>query len=215
MGAARIIDISNERHPRVVSNLRLQVDQPAAHHAADHDPGAIDPAQGYAAHYCNIPREVDPEIAACSFISSGLRLFDIRDPLHPREIGYFIAPPTPRDVNLFDGSNFAMSKPAFDDGRREIWYSDGASGFYVLRLAKNLWPDPVGLPPASCPEPSGPLAGARLGPVVLGQRRQRVRVTLAHVSRRTRGGTDTFCFAGGPISAGHVGKARRAGPHRE
>ena len=205
VGAARIIDITNEQHPRVVSNLRLQVDQPAAHHAADHDPGAIDPAQGYAAHYCNIPREVDPEIAACSFITSGLRVFDIRNPLHPREIGYFVAPPTPRDVNLFDGSNFAMSKPAFDDARREIWYTDGASGFYVLRLAKSLWPDPVGLPRASCPEPTGALAGSRLGPLALCQRRGRVRTALGPVSRRVRGATDAFCFAGGPISAGYAG----------
>jgi hypothetical protein len=143
VGAARLIDISDEQHPRVVSNLRLQVDQRAEHHAADHDPGQLDPAQGYAAHYCNVPREVDPEIAACSFISSGLRVFDIRNPLHPREIGYFIAPPKHTVENAGDGSNFAMSKPAFDPGRREIWYTDGTSGFYVLKLAKGLWPHPL------------------------------------------------------------------------
>ena len=34
-------------------------------------------AQGYAAHYCNIPTRVNPKIVACSFIASGLRLFDI------------------------------------------------------------------------------------------------------------------------------------------
>ncbi len=143
VGAARMIDISDERHPRVVSNLRLQVDQPAEHHAASHDPGQIDPAQGYAAHYCNVPREIDPEIAACSFISSGLRIFDIRDPLHPKEIGYFIAPPKHEPENAGDGSNFAMSKPAFDPARREIWYTDGTSGFYVLKLASRYWPSPL------------------------------------------------------------------------
>lgn len=143
VGAARLIDISDERHPRVVSNLRLQVDQPAQHHAASHDPGQIDPAQGYAAHYCNVPREVDPEIAVCSFISSGLRVFDIRDPLHPKEVGYFIAPPKHVGENGTDGSNFAMSKPAFDPARREIWYTDGTSGFYVLRLASKYWPHPL------------------------------------------------------------------------
>ena len=142
VGAARLVDISNERHPRVVSNLRLQVDQPAQHHAADHDPGQLDPAQGYAAHYCGVPREVDPEIVACSFISSGLRVFDIRDPLHPREVAYFVAPPSKQPENGGDGSNFAMSKPAFDPARREIWYTDGTSGFYVVRLFKSVWPNP-------------------------------------------------------------------------
>jgi hypothetical protein len=143
VGAARLIDISDERHPRVVSNLRLQVNQPAQHHAASHDPGQIDPAQGYAAHYCNVPREIDPEIAACSFISSGLRVFDIRNPRHPREIAYFVAPPKHVPENGGDGSNFAMSKPAFDARRREIWYTDGTSGFYVLKLAKKYWPHPL------------------------------------------------------------------------
>ena len=79
VGAARIIDISDERKPRVIANLRLQVNQPADHAAAAGDPGAISPVQGYAAHYCNIPTRVDPKIVACSFIASGLRVFDITD----------------------------------------------------------------------------------------------------------------------------------------
>jgi hypothetical protein len=144
VGAARIIDISDEAHPRVVSNLRLEVNQPDGHHEAAGDPGATSPVQGYAAHYCNIPSEVDPEIAACSFISSGLRVFNISDPLHPREIAYYIAPFVHAPENGEDGSNFAMSKPAFAPERREIWYTDGSSGFYVLRLPSALWPDPTG-----------------------------------------------------------------------
>ena len=28
--------------------------------------------------------------------------------------------------------------------RREIWYSDGTSGFYVLRVAKRVWPTSAG-----------------------------------------------------------------------
>jgi hypothetical protein len=87
VGADRIIDIADEAHPRVVANLRLQVNQPAEHHAASGDPGASSPGQGYAAHYCNIPTRADPKIVACSFIASGLRLFDISDLVHPTEIG--------------------------------------------------------------------------------------------------------------------------------
>jgi len=73
-----------------------------------------------------------------------LRVFNISDPLHPREIAYYVAPPKHAPENLEDGSNFAMSKPAFDPARREIWYTDGSSGFYVLKLADSLWPDPTG-----------------------------------------------------------------------
>ena len=147
VGAARIIDVADEAHPRVVSNIRLQVDQPAAHHAAQGDPGTLDPAQGYAAHYCAIPREVDPEIVACSFISSGLRIFNIQDPRHPHEVAYFVSPPKRAITNSGDGSDFAMSHPAFDPSRREVWYTDGTSGFYVLRLARGVWPYATTLPP--------------------------------------------------------------------
>jgi hypothetical protein len=140
VGAARIIDISDERAPRVVSNLRLQVNQPADHAAASGDPGALSPVQGYAAHYCNLDSDVDPTVVACSFITSGLRVFDVTDLAHPKEIAYYVAPTQPRAENGFMASDFAMSKPAIVPARREIWYSDGATGFYVLHVAADVWP---------------------------------------------------------------------------
>jgi hypothetical protein len=204
VGAARIIDISDEQHPRVVSNLRLEVDQPTGHHqaVAAGDPGTIDPAQGYAAHYCNVPQEVDPQIVACSFITSGLRVFDIRDPLRPREVAYFVAPPNKAPENGYNGSNFAMSKPAFDPQNREIWYSDGGSGFYVLRVDNNVWPTPGGASP-SCPAPSGKLAGHHLGPIALGERRAALRRKLGHFSTRRLKTMDFFCLADGGLRAGY------------
>ena len=140
VGAARIIDISDETKPFVVANLRLQVDQPADHQAAGSDPGTTSPAQGYAAHYCNIPRGPNPKIVACSFIASGLRVFDISDLLHPKEIGYFVAPTTPSTETGYSESDYAMSQPTFDVARHEIWYTDGGTGFYVVRVDNGVWP---------------------------------------------------------------------------
>jgi hypothetical protein len=145
VGAARIIDISDERAPRVVSNLRLQVNQPEDHAAASGDPGALSPVQGYAAHYCSLSTEVDPTVVACSFITSGLRVFDITDLLHPKEIAYYVAPTQPRAENGFMASDFAMSKPVIVPDRREVWYTDGTTGFYVLRVAREAWPSRAGL----------------------------------------------------------------------
>jgi LVIVD repeat-containing protein len=140
VGAARIIDISDETRPRIVSYLRLQVNQPADHAAAADDPGAQSPVQGYAAHYCNIPTRLDPKVVACSFIASGLRVFDISKLTAPKEIAYFVAPTKAVFENGFDGSNFAMSQPAFAPQQREIWYTDGTSGFYDVRVNKAVWP---------------------------------------------------------------------------
>ena len=144
VGAARIIDISDERHPFVVSNIRLEVHQPENREAIADDPGAQSPVQGYAAHYCNVPQRHEPGIVACSMILSGLRVFDIRDPEHPKEIAYHVAPPS--NVSATGGpviderANWAMSEPAFAPERGEIWYSDGTSGFYALRMNPSVWP---------------------------------------------------------------------------
>jgi hypothetical protein len=140
VGAARIMDISNEHRPTIVSNIRLAIDNPQAHAQYGDDPGADGSqnggAQGYAAHYCNLDSTVDPTLVACSFIASGLRLFDISDVAHPREVGYFVAP----TGDSSDGSNFAMSQAAFIAKRREILWTDGNSGFYVLRVDPKVWP---------------------------------------------------------------------------
>jgi hypothetical protein len=163
----------------VVANLRLQVNQPADHAAAGNDPGTFSPAQGYAAHYCNIPTRVDPKIVACSFIASGLRVFDISDLLHPREIAYYVAPTTPNTETGYTESDYAMSQPTFDVARHEIWYTDGGTGFYVLQVTNGVWPRSSGTGTTStrrsCPAASGRLSRRSLGPVSLGMTRARAR----------------------------------------
>ncbi|MGI8462225.1 MAG: hypothetical protein ACR2OC_11430, partial [Solirubrobacterales bacterium] len=140
VGAGRIIDIENEANPRVVSNLRLEVHQPENFDKISGDPAATNPLQGYAGHYCNVPSRTDPGIVACSMILSGLRVFDIRDPENPKEIAYFNAPISPRTTPGFEASNYAMSSPSFVPERGEIWYSDGFSGFYAVRVTNGVWP---------------------------------------------------------------------------
>ncbi|HKG63849.1 MAG TPA: hypothetical protein VKB28_07285 [Solirubrobacteraceae bacterium] len=141
VGAARIIDIADERNPQVVSNIRLAVHQRENRAAIANDPGAQFIVQGYAGHYCNVPRRNDPEILACSMIASGLRIFDIRDPRNPREMAYYVAA-NKTSQTAGAPSNYAMSSPAFVPERSEVWYADGNSGFYNVKLAG--WPFAAG-----------------------------------------------------------------------
>ncbi|MGI8610581.1 MAG: LVIVD repeat-containing protein [Candidatus Dormibacteria bacterium] len=143
IGAARIIDIADDRHPAVISNIRLEVNMAENQAGQANDPGATTTFRGYAGHYCEVPSRVEPGVVACTFILSGLRLFDIHDPYHPKELGYFNPPPRkviPGAPAAADPvSNYAMSKPTFVPRRNEIWYSDGNNGFYVLGVANNVW----------------------------------------------------------------------------
>ena len=192
VGAARIIDISNERKPHVVSNLRLQVNQPREHHQASGDPGSTNPLQGYAAHYCNIPTRSDPLVVACSFISSGLRVFDISDLRRPREIAYYVAPTRSEPENGFSPSDFAMSKPAFAPGR-QIWFSDGPTGFYAVRVAKRVWPTGGG---RGCLARRSPIGPRNIGRVRLGLTRRALRRRVPAPRRRTKRSW-RWCVKGG------------------
>jgi len=133
VGAARIINIDDERHPKVISRLRLAVHNTKERNSdQQNDPGAQTGTQGYAAHYCAVPRQEDPGIVSRSMTLSGLRVSDIRDPYHPREAAYFNMPPS--------GGAHAMSAPAFDPAAGDIWYTDGASGFWDVHVTNKGWP---------------------------------------------------------------------------
>jgi hypothetical protein len=142
VGAARILDIDDPAHPTVVSDLRLEVNMRDNHRAASVDPSPLGATGvlGYATHYCSVPTTTNPTIVACSAINSGLRIFDIRDPRHPKEVGYFIAPPKAGTLLGLLPGNVAFSQPAFDPERRQVWYTDAGSGFYALKLSKRAWP---------------------------------------------------------------------------
>jgi hypothetical protein len=139
VGAARIIDVDDPRNPEIVSDIRLEVHQPRNRtDALFKDPGNVSPAQGYAAHYCSVPKRDDPGLAACSMILSGLRVFDIRDPDHPREVAYFNKPKPPSPGLTPEVGSYAMSRPAWDIKNRQIWYTDVHTGFYAVRLTNGV-----------------------------------------------------------------------------
>ena len=135
VGGVRIIDVADEKHPKVVSRMRLAVWERAARKDQAGDPGASSGTQGYAAHYCAVPRRIEPGIVACSTIASGLRVFDVRDPLHPREVAYANHPAVDAADPAGSGGGYAMSAPAFDPVTHDVWYADGNTGFWVERLS--------------------------------------------------------------------------------
>ena len=194
VGAARIIDISDDTQPRSIANLRLQVNQPADHAAAANDPGAFSPVQGYAAHYCDVSTPVDPQVVACSFITSGLRVFDISDLTRPKEIAYYVAPTRPVVENGLMASSYAMSKPVVVPERQEVWYSDGASGFHVLRVKDEVWPKPAAVVTRVCGSNRRFTVRVRLPK---GAKARSVRATLG--GKRVRGGRQAGRFVRVPV----------------
>jgi hypothetical protein len=219
IGAARIIDVADERAPRVLAHLRLAVNQPAAHREAEAvDPGARQPLIGYSAHYCGLPSIEDPLVVACSFIASGLRVFDISNLEHPKEIAYHVPAAKPDAVTFGDASAFAMSQPTIVPARREVWYSDATTGLHVLRVDRAVWPTPTPRRcasrrrfPATFRVPSGTI---KLRAAVRGRRLalRRHGRTAVRVDVDLRGLTRTRAIVNlqGTLPGGRPFRARRA-----
>jgi hypothetical protein len=156
VGGARIIDIADEKRPHVVSTFKLEVNTTAARATDQRTDSPLANRIGYTGHYCSVPRREEPGVVACSFVSSGMRLFDIRDPRHPKEIAYANLPGSIGSYNL--------SAAAFVPERGEIWFSDGFTGFYAAKVTNGVWPFSAGAtvvgqrgqaPTASAPSQGG------------------------------------------------------------
>jgi hypothetical protein len=110
-GAMRFIDISDERNPVIVSHIRLAIQLKENAEKAKQDT-AGNGLFSYDAHYCSVDRKTDPTALACGYFQSGIRVFNIKDPLKPREIAYFNPPAQTGKNQLLLGSDHALS-PAF------------------------------------------------------------------------------------------------------
>ena len=202
VGAARIIDIADEKNPVVVSDIRLEVNQPENQEAIRSDPGAgtsfEDGLQGYAGHYCEVPQRHEPGVLACTFILSGLRLFDIRDPFTPREISYWNGPATPSPAEPTGSTgrtaNYAMSKPVVIPERNEVWYSDGNHAFHVLKVTNDALPVVQGCP--RVPPGLNEIVGTKGSDVLRGTNGDDVICGLGRKDRIKGRGGDDLLFGG-------------------
>lgn len=168
-GAIRFIDIADERAPVVASHIRLAI-QEAANLPVRRKDLAGDSIFSYDAHYCDVDRKADPTALACGYFNAGIRVFNIVDPLKPREIAYFNPPAqTGRNAEL-PGSDHAQA-PAFGSlpgispatgslglkradltadwcsspprfVNNQLWVSCSDNGFMVLRFTNGAYPIP-------------------------------------------------------------------------
>ena len=129
----RIIDISDETAPEVVTHIQLDIQRPenAALRVED---TARNGAFSYEAHYCDVDRVENPTALACGYFQSGIRVFDIRDPLQPREIAYFNPPAQPDAAPRLHGSLHA-----YGGGVLPVISDQNASGDNPLALTPYLF----------------------------------------------------------------------------
>jgi hypothetical protein len=136
-GWGRIIDVTEERYPLQISTITLAASQEV--HAAETNP---DKAY-YGAHYLGVDDRKNASLAFFSWYSSGLRVWDIRDPYLPKEIGYYI-PGARTDTKLAVSASYPNNKVdyvySFIRYRPEsghIWFNSLFNGFMIAELVDN------------------------------------------------------------------------------
>lgn len=97
-GGVKVFDVSDPAHAELAAQIKLEINLPE-----NIDANVRSSSGGslfaYESHYCVADRPANPTALACSWISSGIRVFDVRDLDNITEIAYF-NPPAQTGKNL-------------------------------------------------------------------------------------------------------------------
>ena len=153
---ARIIDISDETKPSIVSKLMLEAYDPK--HCAKVLPDLAGLGGfTYGAHYCSVDNRKNATTLACGYFDSGIRVFDIRDPAKPREIAYYNPPSltasSPGSNHLRTGGwvaggpDWCTAQVRLDAATASLQTTCQDQGFLTLKFTNGVWPFPTSTTP--------------------------------------------------------------------
>jgi hypothetical protein len=153
---ARIIDISNETTPTIVSRLMLET------HATKSCSMVLPDLAGltgftYGSHYCSVDNKQNATTLVCGYFNSGIRVFDIRDPVNPKEIAYYnpAGTTTPSFGSnhyiaatirvggwVAGGPDWCSAQAHLDATNGTLWTTCQDNGVLVLKFENGVWPFP-------------------------------------------------------------------------
>lgn len=145
----RIIDITDETQPVKVSDIKLEVNDPANCRQTELD------VANYSAHYVGFDNIQNATLMFTTHYTGGLRVWDIRDPAKPVEIAYWHPAPNPNTPTVPLSEYFGSSGsrwdavPTYVRYRPEtghIWIAGYSAGFQILKLTSTAGPDTVATP---------------------------------------------------------------------
>ncbi|MCU1377272.1 MAG: hypothetical protein JWN29_255, partial [Acidimicrobiales bacterium] len=121
-----LTDISDPSHPRTVSQFGLAINDPA------NCPAQIDSGVSASVHYHDVDDPARTTFVVASMWNSGVRVFDVRDPVHPKEVAYF----NPGDVQPGTGVTLdhAWAHVRWVPTTGQLWFATSAGGFWVAEL---------------------------------------------------------------------------------
>ncbi|HUR13324.1 MAG TPA: hypothetical protein VM097_02395 [Mycobacteriales bacterium] len=134
-GAARIVDVTNPRKPVQVAEMPLQVNEleNCWTFREDTTGGVL----LYTSHYVSVDDPTNASLAFVTWYSSGLRVFDVRDPAHPKEVAY-LNPAVGSEAGVSHDSATTYTRWLPEKG--QMWFGSGVRGFTVAELSPTVRP---------------------------------------------------------------------------
>jgi hypothetical protein len=123
----RLIDISDELHPRVVSTFKPDVNDP------DNAVRVLsEQINGGMIHYIGFDDRLNMRLVFYAGANQGIRVVDYRDPTHPREIAYYKAPNVA--TTRVGENDFTRPDPRYDPANCLLYTGWNQGGLRVLEL---------------------------------------------------------------------------------
>jgi hypothetical protein len=130
---AAVVDLADESRPRILSFFPAPRPPRGAPYASFCDRGGRTGPHNQ--HHDNgLPHLFHSDhLVYVAHFNAGLRLYDTADPLHVREVGYFMPPDPERRFGVFPTVLVAQSEDVIVDARGYAYVSDKNQGLYIVR----------------------------------------------------------------------------------
>ena len=139
LNLAGIVDISDEKQPRMVSLFPLPEPPPESGLKNFYEKGGrFGPHNHHHPNHQACLEDRD-DIAYLTYFNAGLRVYDVRDPRQPKEIAYFVPGDPKVRVGTKPSKLVAQSEDVIVDRRGFIYLSDKNHGIFILHL-QHVWP---------------------------------------------------------------------------
>ena len=152
---ARIIDLTDETNPKVVSKTQLEYNDPKNCKKVIPDLAGLT-SFTYGTHYCSVDNRMNATTMACGEFNSGIRVYDIRDPAKLKEIAYYNPPSltvASPGANHFvrswvaGGPDWCSAQVRLDAATASLQTTCQDQGFLSLKFTNGVWPFPTSTTP--------------------------------------------------------------------
>jgi len=121
-----LTNIKDPAHPVTVSQFGLEINEPR------NCKRQYDAQENESVHYHDVDNAKDTTFVMASMWNAGIRLFDVRNPKRPAEVGYF----NPGDIDPTASTQLdqAWAHVRWLPESGQIWFTTAYGGFWVVRM---------------------------------------------------------------------------------